>query len=189
MISKGLLVEAKSALKEMQFKLKDVSENDYIVGIEPSEALVWRDDGKSLLSGKLPRVLLFEELVLKLNNQDLMPKLKSIDSRVWVHTHCHQKALTDDIDVLRSLELIPGIKVKMLNTGCCGMAGDFGYKYDDVSKTIAHQSFDEPFKRINNDDILIATGTSCRKQISDVFQTKSIHLPQLFARVINGEAC
>jgi Fe-S oxidoreductase len=69
------------------------------------------------------------------------------------------------------------------------MAGDFGYKYDDISKTIAHQSFDEPFKRINNDDILIATGTSCRKQISDVFQTKSIHLPQLFARAINGEVC
>jgi FAD/FMN-containing dehydrogenase/Fe-S oxidoreductase len=189
MISKGLLVEAKNALKEMKFKLKDVSENDYIIGIEPSETLVWRDDATSLLSGKLPRVLLFEELVLKLNNQDLMPKLKSIDSRVWVHTHCHQKALTDDIDLLRSLKLIPGIKVKMLNTGCCGMAGDFGYKYDDISKTIAHQSFDGPFKRINDDDILIATGTSCRKQISDVFQTKSIHLPQLFARTVNGEVC
>jgi FAD/FMN-containing dehydrogenase/Fe-S oxidoreductase len=186
MISQGLLVEAKNALKTLQSELEIASENDFIVGIEPSEVLVWRDEAKSLIKGDLPKVLLFEELLLELKSQNLLPKLSALYSKVWVHTHCHQKALTNSDNMSQSLKLIPGIEVEILNSGCCGMAGDFGYKHSKISEVIAHQSLDDLMSRVKKNDILIATGTSCRKQISDIFSTKSIHLSQIFVQTLTN---
>ena len=184
MISHGLLLEAKHALQTLQSQLENVRDNDIIVGIEPSEVLVWRDEANDLIEGKIPKVLLFEELLLKLKGQDLLPKLRSLHSKVWVHAHCHQKALTGHINIVNSLKLIPGIKVEIINSGCCGMAGDFGYKHSEISEVIAHQSFDAFMSKFNKDDIMIATGTSCRRQISDIFSTQSIHLSQIFVKTI-----
>ena len=50
-----------------------MSENDFIVGIEPSEAIIWRDEAKDLIQGRLPEVMLFEELLLKLKSRGLLP--------------------------------------------------------------------------------------------------------------------
>ena len=187
MISQGLLSEAKNALNELQSSLRIVSENDYIVGIEPSEVLVWRDEAKSLMDDDPVHVLLFEELVLELKKRNLLPKLKALDSKVWVHTHCHQKSLTRDDIVSQSIELIPEINVELINSGCCGIAGDFGYKFSEISEIIAHQSLDFFIKKVKKNDILIATGTSCRKQISDIFSINSMHLPQLFFRALTSK--
>jgi Ethanolamine utilization protein EutJ (predicted chaperonin) len=64
------------------------------------------------------------------------------------------------------------------------MAGEFGYKYFKISEDIAHNSLDSYIEKVKDQDIFIATGTSCRKQISDIFRSKSIHLPQLFIRLV-----
>jgi FAD/FMN-containing dehydrogenase/Fe-S oxidoreductase len=184
MISKGLLVESKEELESMRIMLEKVSENDFIVGIEPSETIIWRDEAKDLIQGVLPEVLLFEELILKLKHKNLLPKLNALNSKIWVHTHCHQKALPNDGVLSKSLELISGVEVKMLDSGCCGMAGDFGYKNSNISKVIAHQSFGNSIDEINKNDIFVATGTSCRRQISDVFSLQSIHLSQLFFKAL-----
>jgi Fe-S oxidoreductase len=112
-----------------------------------------------------------------------------LDLKVWVYTHCHQKALTDDANLSQSLKLIPGIKAEILNSGCCGMAGDFGYKFPEISEIVAHQSLDGFMKIFTKNDILIATGTSCRKQISDIFSSKAIHLPQLFIKALSNKEC
>ena len=189
MISHGLLNETKNALKILQTDLNNTAKNDLIVGIEPSETLIWRDEAKSLINNKLPNVLLFEELLLKLNQLKILPKFNTLNSKVWVYEHCHQRVLAETKNLTEALGLIPGLQIEVINDGCCGMAGEFGYKYSKISKNIAHNSLDEYMEKIKDQDILIATGTSCRKQILDVFQTKSIHLPQLFIQSIEGEQC
>ncbi len=186
MISHGLLNEAKSELKELLSQLNKVAKNDFIVGIEPSEALVWRDEAKSLISEELPNVLLFEELLLELDLLGVLPKFNPLDYKVWVYEHCHQKSLAETSNLTQALALIPGIKVEIINSGCCGMAGDFGYKHLEISEKIAHNSLDDYITKITSQDVLIATGISCRKQILDVFTAQSQHLPQLFAESIGG---
>ena len=187
LISNGLLDDAKYAINETIDQLKSVSTSNFITGIEVSEVLTWHDDIKDLLDDNLPKVLLFEELVLGLNKINLLPRMKEINSKVWVHTHCHEKALTDSSILRQALSLIQGINIKIIDSGCCGMAGDFGYKHPELSTKIAEQSLKKAIGSIKNDDILIATGASCRNQLSDVFQNNSIHLSQLFLKTINNE--
>ncbi len=187
MISRGLLNEAKNALKLLNSELGSAAEDDLIVGIEPSEVLIWRDEAKNLINGKLPDVLLFEELLLKLNQLDVLPKFNALDSKVWVYEHCHQKALTEISISIKALELIPDIQTEIINGGCCGMAGEFGYKFLKISKKIAHNSLDWHIGNISSEDIFVVTGTSCRKQILDVFRIRPMHLSQLFIKLIAVE--
>ena len=121
---------------------------------------------------------------MKLNKLEALPKFNALDSKVWVYEHCHQKSLAETSNLTKALELIPGFKVELINSGCCGMAGEFGYKHLKISEKIAHNSLDDYMKKIKNQDILVVTGTSCRKQISDVFKIKSTHLSQLFVESI-----
>jgi len=74
----------------------------------------------------------------------------------------------------------------MFDSGCCGMAGDFGYRHSKVSKVIASQSLGDSMGRMNEDNILISTGTGCRKQISDVFSLQSMHLAQFFYKSLEN---
>ena len=189
MISHGLLDEAKNELKLLQSKLGSVTKNDLILGIESSEVLVWRDEAKNLTNGRLPSVLLFEELLLKLNQLELLPKFNTLNSKVWVYEHCHQKSLSDVNNIIKALGLIQGLQVEIIDGGCCGMAGEFGYKHPEISESIAHNSLDSWMDKIGDKDILIATGTSCRKQILEIFKTKSIYLPNLFIHSIDSIKC
>jgi len=184
MISHGLLNEAKNELKVLRSQLDNTNKNDLIVGIEPSEVLVWRDEAKNLINGTLPDVLLFEELLLKLSKLKVLPQFNALTSKVWVYEHCHQKSLADTDILIEVLKLIPEVKIQIINSGCCGMAGEFGYKHLKISEKIAHNSLDVYMDKINTQDVLIATGTSCRKQILDVFKIKSTHLSQLFIESI-----
>ena len=186
LISHGLLNEAKKAIELVQSQLVNVEDNDFIVGIEPSEALVWRDDAKSLTSNELPKILLFEELLLELNQLNLLPKFNASNSKVWVYEHCHQKSLAETSNLIKALGLIPELKIKIIDGGCCGMAGEFGYKHSKISKKIAHNSLDDYIVKIRNQDILIATGTSCRNQILNIFKIQSIHLPSFFINSLKG---
>jgi FAD/FMN-containing dehydrogenase/Fe-S oxidoreductase len=184
LISKGLLDQAKQTLISVQNILNDIPESDLIVGIDPSEVLVWRDEAQSLIRGKLPKVLLFEELLLKLKHKCLLPKLNALQLKVWVHVHCHQKALANNEILSQALDLIPEVEMAILNSGCCGMAGDFGYKHSKISNIIARQSLEGPLSQVNKSDIVISNGTSCRKQISTIFTQKTIHLAQLFRAAV-----
>jgi len=181
MISHGLLNEAKQELRQLALRLNKIKKDDLVVGIEPSEALVWRDEAKELIANdNLPEVLLFEELVLKLQKLDVLPELNALNNKVLVYEHCHQKSLAETSNLIKALELIPELKTEIINGGCCGMAGEFGYKYTEISEKIAHNSLDSYMEKIEEYDRLLATGTSCRKQILDIFKIQSTHLPRLF---------
>ena len=187
MVSHGLLNEAKNELKVLHSQLSGIAKNDLVVGIEPSEVLVWRDEAKSLLNGKLLNVLLFEELLLELDSLGVLPKFSAVQSKVWVYEHCHQKSLAIAENLTKAIKLIPAIQFEIINGGCCGMAGDFGYKHMEVSEKIAHNSLDVYMEKINPQDILVATGTSCRRQILDIFRVQSKHLAQLFNQSLKNE--
>ena len=189
MVSHGLLNEARSELKLLCSKFIDCNENDLIMGIEPSEVLVWRDEAKSLLSEKLPNVLLFEELLLKLDQLKALPKFHALNTKVWVYEHCHQKSLAETKNTIKALDLIPEVQIEIVNGGCCGMAGEFGYKHFKISQKIAHNSLKKHMAKITDRDMFIATGTSCRKQVLDIFGRQSQHLPQLFIKSIGSDPC
>ncbi len=86
--------------------------------------------------------------------------------RILLHGHCHQKALWGTADTLRLLRAIPGADVAEMNTGCCGVAGSFGYEHYELSMKIAEDRL-LPAIRANQDAVIAAPGTSCRAQIED----------------------
>ena len=180
LISKGLLNEAKQALNRYCTKLSNISKQDLIVGIDPSEALVWRDDAKYLVEKTL-QVNLFEEAVIMLNKNNLLPKLKSIDSKVYVHLHCHQKALVGKQTTIDALSLIPKLKVEVLDIGCCGMAGDFGYRYIELSKEIYKNSLNAVSHETPINEVVVI-GFSC----ANIFlQEGKVKLKSVFSLFTN----
>ncbi len=184
MISHGLLDEAKSELQILHSQLNNVAKNDLIVGIDPSEVLVWRDEAKDLLNCELPNILLFEELLLELNQIKVLPKINELNYKVWVFEHCHQRALASLENTLKAIKLIPNLDFEVINSGCCGMAGEFGYKHSDISRKIAHNSLDSYMDKVGSEDVIVANGFSCREQILDVFNIRSTHLAPLFFKLI-----
>ncbi|MEA3404503.1 MAG: heterodisulfide reductase-related iron-sulfur binding cluster, partial [Pseudomonadota bacterium] len=199
LISQGLLDEAKQGLLHIVQQLEGWSNGDYIVGIEPSELLTWRDEAKDLLKDSLPEtqhtpqgsikawsesVLSYEELVLALAKSNQLSKFKKLNRKVWLHVHCHQKALANPVESQKALELIPGVGVEMISSGCCGMSGDFGYKHYEVSKLIANQVLLPTLEQASSDDWIVATGTSCRHQLAGLGQYSALHIAQVFNQVI-----
>ncbi|MDY0136821.1 MAG: FAD-binding and (Fe-S)-binding domain-containing protein [Thiomicrospira sp.] len=191
LISQGLLAEAKAALIEIHGWLRQVQPEHYIVGIEPSEVLVWRDEARDLLPKNTRlfaevKVKLYEELVLDLAKQGALPPLLPLKRKVWLHVHCHQKSLADARDVHEVLRLIPGLQIESIASGCCGMAGDFGYKQYDVSLKIAQQALLPAIEATDKSDWIVATGVSCRSQIDDLTQRQALHVAQVVERALSG---
>ena len=122
----------------------------------------------------------YKDALLALEKLRLLPKFSALDSKVWVYEHCHQRALADTDNFTKVLGLIPRLKIGVISGGCCGMAGDFGYKNLELSRKIAQNSLDVCMKEVNKDrDVMIATGFSCRRQILDVYGIKSSNLSYL----------
>jgi Fe-S oxidoreductase len=85
---------------------------------------------------------------------------------ILLHGHCHQKALWGTAATRALLQYIPGAQVSEINSGCCGVAGSFGYEHYDLSLKIASQRL-LPAIEAKPDALVAAPGTSCRTQISE----------------------
>lgn len=192
LMSAGLLVEAKAALLKIVSQLEQWQEGDLIVGIEPSELLTWRDEARALLKNDdvsdltksleaLYQTLSYEEFVIQMHSRKLLPKLPGLVKKVWLHVHCHQKSLAKPLDSKNALELISGLSVEMIASGCCGMSGEFGYKHYDVSQKIAEQSLLPAVRQSKSEDLIVATGTSCRHQLEGLGSYQALHIAQVFA--------
>ncbi|MBF6058635.1 FAD-binding and (Fe-S)-binding domain-containing protein [Thiomicrorhabdus heinhorstiae] len=198
LISKGLLLEARAALLDVAEQLLEVREEDYLIGIEPSELLVWRDEAKDLLAKapqstaleKMPvwrsNIQSFEEFILSYVELEKLPRLRTSPRKVWLHVHCHQKSLAKPLDSQRALQWIEGLQVEMISSGCCGMSGEFGYKHYDVSKTIAEQALLPALQNASDGDWIVATGTSCRHQVADLGGYQALHIAQVFEQVLSA---
>ena len=105
---------------------------------------------------------------------DLFTKEKK---QILLHGHCHQKALSNVEDSVWLLSLPENYSVEMIPSGCCGMAGSFGYEKEhfEVSQQVGNLVLFPAVNKANEDTIIAATGTSCRHQIGDGTGKKAVH--------------
>jgi Fe-S oxidoreductase len=133
--------------------------------------------------------LLFEEFLAREHAAGkLKLALKALpESRALLHGHCHQKAFDAVRPVQTVLALIPGMKVELIESSCCGMAGSFGYeaKHYDVSMQMAELSLLPAVRAAGADTVLVADGTSCRHQIADGAQRQAVHVARVLARSLS----
>lgn len=190
-LSKGFLEEAQEICQSVIAEFREYSEAGIpIVGLEPSEILTVRDEFLELCTGEqLPvaqniaeHSYLFEEFVAN-NKHRLSPQHENV--RVTLHGHCHAKALVGNEPTVAALTAA-GYKVEILETGCCGMAGSFGYEKDhyEVSQEIGELVL-FPSLREKENPLVCAPGFSCRHQIKDGVDIKSFHPAELIYRSIS----
>ena len=185
-LATGMVDRARVEAQRMLAALKPYVERGIpIIGLEPSCLLTLRDEFRSLLPGEestalAGQVLLLEEFLAQQQQAGkLRLKLKPLASRrALVHGHCHQKAFATMTAMQQTLSLIPGLEVEVIDSGCCGMAGAFGYEagHYELSMKMAEMSLLPAVRAADNDTLLIANGTSCRHQIEDGTQRTARHI-------------
>lgn len=191
LISKGLLKQAKANAISFVEKLNEmVNENRSLVVLEPSCASVFSDDTDGLL-GKDPQLerlrshtLSFDEFLHQHLVEGQLPlPFHDTQQNIWVHGHCHQKSLVGIKISLEVLQGISGFSVHEINSGCCGMAGAFGYEKEhyDFSMKIGDLKLFPQVQALHNKDLIIANGFSCRSQIKDGTPKRAIHLAEVIA--------
>lgn len=189
-ISKGMLTHAKKVLDENLSRLSAFADQGMpIVGLEPSEILTLRDeyldlcDDHQLESAQhvADNSYTFEEFAAKIL-RDSTPSQKQTRHKVYVHGHCHAKSLVGNSALRSSLQLA-GYDPVVLDTGCCGMAGSFGYEEDhyQVSMDIGGQRLFPALRSLEDSALICAPGFSCRHQIKDGVQKHAYHPAQLLA--------
>jgi len=182
----GMLDQARSRLVTLMETLAPILEDDHtwIVGLEPSCLTVFHHELLEMFPDdeRAHRLASRHLTVAQFLNQcsDFAPPDLS-DRKILLHGHCHQKAILgmdDDIELLRRT----GAEVEHLDTGCCGMAGSFGYearKYE-LSKTIANQKFLPTIRnRQTANSLVVTNGFSCRHQLDDLAGMESLTLPEV----------
>jgi FAD/FMN-containing dehydrogenase/Fe-S oxidoreductase len=179
-ISKGLLRDAQRlAIRNVEL-LKDVITSETpMVGIEPSAILGFRDEVPDLVPEHLVKAanalardaLLIEELIAREAERGRIRRDAFTEEvrTIRLHGHCHQKSLASLAPTVKALELPVNYKVQVIPSGCCGMAGSFGYESEhfDISMKIFELVLLPAVRSAPADTIIAASGTSCRHQIKD----------------------
>ena len=188
-LSSGLLDEARKEAERMLAALKPYVEKGVpIIGIEPACLLTLRDEFLSLLPNPETKALsdkafLLEEFLAREHNDgNLRLSLKPIETKqVLLHGHCHQKAFAVMSDVQRVLSLIPELKVETIKSGCCGMAGSFGYEAEhyDTSMQMGELDLFPAVRKADSDTLIVADGTSCRDQIQHGTGRDAMHIARV----------
>ena len=196
-LASGMVDKARDKAREVVQSLLPFAEKGLsIVGLEPSCLLTLRDELLVMGLGEgaqkiAQQALLFEEFLVQEAQGGHLDALKAqiaqVARPVLLHGHCHQKAFDAVSPVMEVLRWIPGAKLQLIESSCCGMAGSFGYeaKHFAVSMQMAELSL-LPAVRAQPDAIVVADGTSCRHQIHDGAKREAVHLCQLLASLLPG---
>ena len=157
-----------------------------VVMLEPSCASVFRDEllnffPKDDRAQRLSRQTVLLSEILQRSRPQWSPPPQH-GRRIVVHGHCHQKALMtmkDDLDLLRAT----GAEVHLLDSGCCGMAGPFGFEAEkfDVSQKLAERVLLPAVRAASAGDLIVSNGFSCREQITQNISRKVFHLSEVLA--------
>lgn len=171
--------------------IRRISSDRPIIFLEPSCYSMFVDDYRELkLRGSYSdseRCFLFEQFVEHaLAKEPDALHFKRQDGSVAIHVHCHAKALTQPDYMVRLARRLPGRTAKLLDTGCCGMAGAFGAldsKYDlsvKVAQPLVEQITAEP-----GNATIVASGTSCRHQIEHLTPVRAKHMAEVLAEALS----
>lgn len=185
-LSKGFLKQAKKLAIQNVKELKVfLGQDTPVLGIEPSAILSFRDEYKRLVPDQegvkaiAENVFLIEEFLAKeiekglLTSDSFTKEAKTIK----IHNHCHQKALSNQKVTFDILNLPENYSVTIISSGCCGMAGSFGYEKEhyDVSMQIGELKLFPAIRKSDETTIISANGTSCRHQIKDGTDRDAMH--------------
>lgn len=198
MISKGLLKQARTnALHNVKRLSEHARYGTPIIGIEPSCIACFRDEYPSLLKNNedaktvANQTFFFEEFITDLaakGELDLPFSTANGPRKIKLHTHCYQKAFGTAAKAVEMLNLMPDTTVEEIDSGCCGMAGSFGYEKEhyEISMAIGEQALFPSVRAASKDTVIAAAGTSCRQQIKDGTRRKAVHPIVVLAQGLPG---
>ena len=187
-LSKGMVREAKKFAIDNVNLLKDiVSEDTPLIGLEPSAILGFRDEYPDLVGTELKpealklgkNALLFEEWFMRevKKGNITTDSFTDAENTTRLHGHCHQKAIASTKNTIEMLNFPTNYKAEEINSGCCGMAGSFGYEKEhyDLSMKIGELVLFPEVRKTAKDVQIAAPGTSCRHQIYDGTSVSAKH--------------
>jgi FAD/FMN-containing dehydrogenase/Fe-S oxidoreductase len=196
MISKGMLGAAKEAARRNVEALLPLAEQGIpIVGCEPSCILTFRDETPDLVPGPAAQVvakhaLLIDEFLATGLDQSAPQLARAPGSTVLFHGHCHQKAIVGTA-AARTVLAAAGFNVEEVDSGCCGMAGSFGFEKEhyDLSLAVGERRLLPAIRSKPASVPIVAMGVSCRQQIAHGTGRRALHLVELLANSLtNGNA-
>jgi len=179
LISQGLLPQARELARENTNRLHEAAAaGTPLVVCEPSCLSALREDIPDLLRGDererartvANTAILLEEFLL-----GLPIEFREGPPEIVFHGHCHQKAMGKAAPAVALLSKVPGAKVTQLDSGCCGMAGSFGYVNYEVSRAIGERRLLPAARELKPGAVLAAAGTSCRHQVHDLAGVTAVH--------------
>ncbi|MDO6820160.1 FAD-binding and (Fe-S)-binding domain-containing protein [Zobellia sp. 1_MG-2023] len=185
-LSKGFLKQAKKLALANIPKLKSFADEGIpVVGLEPSAVLTFRDEYKRFSQDPettnaiaMNTYLLEEFLAAEILKKEITADLFTTEAKtVKIHAHCHQKSLSNQKVTFDVLNLPENYKVSIISSGCCGMAGSFGYEKEhyEVSMKVGELKLFPSVRKSPGDTIISANGTSCRHQIYDGTKREALH--------------
>jgi Fe-S oxidoreductase len=190
-LTMGLVEEAREEARRVLEALRPWVDNGLpIIGLEPSCLYTLRDEYAVLLpEGKAlgAQVLLFEEFLAREERAGRLElPLKPLGGEALLHGHCHQKAFGAMGAVEAALALVPGLRVKTVESSCCGMAGSFGYEaeHHELSMKMAELSLLPAVRQAGPEALIVADGTSCRHQIADGAGRRALHVARVLERAL-----
>ncbi|MBT6882851.1 MAG: FAD-binding protein [Rhodospirillaceae bacterium] len=195
-LAAGLIDEAKTEARRVLDALGPyVARGVPIVGLEPSCLLSLRDEFLAMAPGAetdamAANAFLFEEFLAREADAGRLNLTlgKLPEKRAMVHGHCHQKAFAVMGSVEKVLGMIPDLKVEVIETSCCGMAGAFGYQADnqDISMKMAEAALLPAVRDAGAETVIVADGTSCRHQIADGAGRDAVHVARVLADALKA---
>ena len=190
MISKGLLDDATANAVSNIDQLHAYAEQGIpVIGCEPSCLLTFRDEYPELVRDEKAKKVaansfMIDEFLIKLQEDGkLVLSLGKLEKKVLFQAHCHQKADMGTATSMAALRLASGYQVELINAGCCGMAGSFGYEKEhyDISMKIGEEALFPAIRAKDNDWEIAVMGVSCRQQVEDGTGRKARHLVEVLA--------
>jgi len=198
-LSKGMIKCARKFARRNVSLLKNVVNSEApLVGIEPSAILSFRDEypdlaGDDLKSDALSlaeNTFLYDEFIMREVDAGRISSESFTDQslNIKLHGHCHQKAIVTTEFSRKMLSLPPNYRVEVMPTGCCGMAGSFGYEKEhyDISIKIGEQSLFPAVRSAGEDVVIAAPGFSCRQQIKDGTGKTALHPVEILYRALKS---
>ncbi len=208
-VSKGCLRLAKRyAEKNVRLLRELITEDAPLVGIEPSAILTFRDEYPELVPPKYKEdaerlaknSLLYDEFLMRevRAGRITAEQFSDIQADIWLHGHCHQKALVGVEQTAALLNLPKNTTVHVIPSGCCGMAGSFGYENYQTSIAIGEmvlfpairQAFNSQQSIVSSQQsvtVIAAPGISCRTQIKDGTGITAHHPIEILYRLLQSE--
>lgn len=196
--SKGVLNRARMLARKNVTLLADIiNDSTPLVGIEPSTILSFRDEYPDIVGQDLKEkakrlscnVLLYDEFIMREYNAGRISSDSFTNDKLSIslHGHCHQKALAYPEQSLKMLSIPVNYSVEMIDSGCCGMAGAFGYekRHAYFSKMIGESRLFPQIRHKGSEVIISAPGTSCREQIKEGTGKIALHPVEIMYNALN----